>query len=168
MWNANYIDIMLGPRAPGPPGPKRYAGAAARSSSPDTWGGEENGQYRKHRHYRVRVPFLRGCFHAWHRSRRYPAPTFVDEPAEYEQGDRSGRDTGIGLAVQGARARPDFLGMSGHNPAVATRAVESGLIDVLMQPVSSAGSRPQHGERRPHAPQSWGTSVPAAGWPWWP
>ena len=52
--------------------------------------------------------------------------TFVDEPAEYEQVTGPGGILELALQYK-VQGKPRFLGMSGHNTVVATRAVERSI-----------------------------------------
>ncbi len=133
---ANYIDIMLWL-----PEPQALLGQALRGRrdrvilAGHLGVAQENGQYRKTRDVAECQTLFEdllqrlGTDHV-----DILHLTFVDEPAEYEQVMAPGGVAELALQLR-SQGKARFLGMSGHNAAVAMRAVESGLIDVLMQPV---------------------------------
>jgi len=150
---ANYIDIMLWL-----PEPQALLGQALRGRRDQVilaahlGVAQENGQYRKTRDIAECITLFDGLL------QRLGTDyvdilhlTFVDEPAEYEQVMGPGGILELALQYK-AQGKARFLGMSGHNPAVATRAVESGVIDVLMHPVFIGQSRdPNMGAADPQA-----------------
>jgi predicted aldo/keto reductase-like oxidoreductase len=99
----------------------------------------QDGQYRRSRD-------VGECEELFHDLLRRLATDYVDvlflsncdEPDDYEQIIGGG-----GLLELGARLRREgkarFIGLSGHQVPVATQAVESGRIDVLMHNVNLAG-----------------------------
>jgi predicted aldo/keto reductase-like oxidoreductase len=133
---ANSIDIMLWL-----PEPQALLGQAIRGRRDKVvlaghlGVAEENGQYRKTRNIAECVSLFEGLLQRLGTDHVDVLHlTFVDEPAEYEQVTGPGGILELALQYK-AQGKVHFLGMSGHNPVVAMRAVESGLIDVLMQPV---------------------------------
>ncbi len=62
----------------------------------------------------------------------------VDEEEDYEEIMSAGGLMELALRFQ-QEGKARFIGMSGHNPSLALRAVEDGKIDVLMFPINAIG-----------------------------
>ena len=133
----NYIDIMIWT-----PERKDAFGAALKGKRDKVIlaghlsVGDQNGQYRKTRD-------LKECDDLFHDQLRRLGTdyvdilhvSYVDSAEEYEQvmGPGGVMDMAIRLKKEG-KAR--FLATSGHEPKIALKFIESGQIDVIMQPVN--------------------------------
>ena len=97
---------------------------------------ETKGQYRKTRD-------LKECDDLFHDQLRRLGTdhvdilhlTYVDSPEEYEQVTGPGGILEMALRLK-KEGKARFLGTSGHEPGIALKFVESGLIDVVMQPIN--------------------------------
>jgi hypothetical protein len=135
----NYIDIMIWV-----PERKDAFGAAIKGKRDKVIlaghlsVGDQNGQYRKTRD-------LKECDELFHDQLRRLGTdyvdilhvSYVDSAEEYEQVTAPGgvMDMAIRLKKEG-KAR--FLATSGHEPKTSLKFIETGLIDVVMQPVNLA------------------------------
>jgi len=72
--------------------------------------------------------------------------TYVDEDDDYEQVVGPGGVLELALRLQQA-GKTRFIGLSGHTPQIALRAIEDGHLDVLMHPVNIAwDAEPRRGD----------------------
>ena len=94
---------------------------------------ETNGQYRKSRD-------VKECEALWHDWLSRLGTdcidivhlSYVDEPEEYEQVVGPGGVLELAYRLK-REGKACFLGLSGHNPTIAARAIEDGHLDVVMQ-----------------------------------
>ena len=108
---------------------------------------ETNGQYRRSRD-------LEECEALWHDWLARLGTdcmdvlhlTYVDEEADYKEVVGPGGVLELALHLkQAGKAR--FIGLSGHTPQIALRAIQDGHLDVLMHPVNIAwDAEPMRGD----------------------
>lgn len=83
---------------------------------------------------------------------------FVDEPEEYEQVTGPGGLLELALRLK-REGKARFLGLTGHRPSTAIRAIESGAFDVVMHDVNILSDADDEKRRVAHACASHGVGL---------